>query len=62
MTTLVQLSEMLEKNHEYYTYMAKARQVPSVAQLVATLHRNCRATGLNPAKGPIVAFFATAPG
>ena len=34
----------------------------SVAQLVRALHRNRRAAGSIPAGGPIVAFFATAPG
>ena len=33
----------------------------SVVQLVRVLHRNRRATGSIPARGPIVAFFATVP-
>ena len=36
-----------------------ARKLASVAQLVRALHRNRRATGSIPAKGTIVAFFAT---
>ena len=46
-------------NHEF---VVNARQLASVAQLVRALHRNRRAAGLIPARGPIVVFFATAPG
>ena len=46
--------------------VVKTRQVSSVAQLVRALHRNRRAAGLIPARGPIyiyiVVFFAAAPG
>ena len=38
------------------------RQLDSVAQLVRALHRNRRAAGWIPTRGPIVALFATAPG
>ena len=34
----------------------------SVAQLVKALHRNRRAASSTPARGPIVAFFATVSG
>ena len=37
-------------------------ELASVAQLVRALHRNRRTTGSIPARGPSVAFFATAPG
>ena len=39
-----------------------AGTLASVAQLVRALHRNRRTTGSIPARGPSVAFFATAPG
>ena len=42
--------------------VVRARQQASVAQLVRALHRNRRAAGSIPARGPSVAFFTTAPG
>ena len=39
-----------------------AGQLDSVDQVVRALHRNRRAAGSIPARGPIVAIFATAPG
>jgi hypothetical protein len=38
----------------------RARQLACVAQFVRTLHRNRRAAGSIPPRGPIVTFFATA--
>ena len=42
--------------------VVRARQLDSVAQLVRALHRNRRTAGSIPATGPIVAYFAAAPG
>ena len=42
--------------------VVRVRQLASVAQLVIALHRNRRAAGSIPARGPSVAFFTTAPG
>ena len=41
--------------------VVRTRQLASVAQLVRALHRNRRATGSIPVRGPIVAFFTAAP-
>ena len=50
--------------YSVYTHelVVRAQQLDSVAQLVRVLLRNRRAAGSIPARGPIVAFFATAPG
>ena len=39
-----------------------AQQLASVAQLVRALHRNRRAVGSIPTRGPCAAFFAAVPG
>ena len=39
-----------------------AQQLASVAQLVRALHRNRRAVGSIPTRGPCAAFFAVVPG
>ena len=44
------------------TFAVRTRQLDSVAQLVRALHWNRKAAGSIPARGAIVAFFATSPG
>ena len=46
-------------NHEL---TVTAQQLASVAQLVRALHRNRRAVGSIPTRGPCAAFFAVVPG
>ena len=53
---------LLGLSRSIHELVVRARQLDSVAQLVRALHRNRRAAGSIPARGPIVAFFATAPG
>ena len=57
--TLTSPNDTLVFIHEL---VVRARQLASVAQLVRALHRNRRAAGSIPARGAIVAFFATARG
>ena len=48
--------------HELAVRVRQLASVAQTAQLVRVLHRNRRAAGSIPAREPIVAFFATAPG
>ena len=48
---------------EYIHELAvRAQPMDSVAQVGRALHWNHRAVGSIPARGPILAFFTTAPG
>jgi hypothetical protein len=52
----------MPQNPDIYPYplhLVRAAE-STVAQLFRALHRNRRTTGLIPARGPIVAFLATA--
>ena len=48
--------------YQVHELVVRAQQLSSVAQLVRALHRNRRAAGSIPARGPKVAFFAAVPG
>ena len=59
------LSHLIATSTPDYLYIHEftvtAQQLASVAQLVRALHRNRRAVGSIPTRGPCAAFFAVVP-
>ena len=56
------LASLFDAEHSLeHELTVTAQQLASVAQLVRVLHRNRRAVGSIPTRGPCAAFFAVVP-